>query len=173
MILDEEQWAGLEEELGMELVRSGDLLWNKLLVTVEEEEVEIDSETEDTLGKDAIDLREKIRTNEAYITKELEIKPCPYCGGKAFVWDEAPHYVECENVKCKATGPLNYDERIAIAEWNQIACLDSRMSAANLEWLLEWIEDDNRKAPVLAFTAGPAREIADHFAFLFTKLKAV
>ena len=53
------------------------------------------------------------------ISRETELKPCPFCGGEAKVMDMGyPHWVYCEECGAKVHGGTN-DERDSIAAWNR------------------------------------------------------
>ncbi len=50
-----------------------------------------------------------------------EIKPCPFCGGKAemILHSNWYGYIECCNDECLACGPMGDTEKEAIQNWNQ------------------------------------------------------
>lgn len=52
--------------------------------------------------------------------KRNEIKPCPFCGGKASIQTSIRfQYVSCQNPECDSFGPNGLDEYEAIKLWNQ------------------------------------------------------
>lgn len=70
------------------------------------------------------------------MSKNNDVKPCPYCGGNAILVSESPwfggvtnvdirterlgyrFYVVCTDERCQARGPVSEKESDAIAMWN-------------------------------------------------------
>ena len=53
-----------------------------------------------------------------------DLKPCPFCKGKARVYEfmTAGHIiVECTRLRCSAQGPVRTTDKSAIAAWNRRA----------------------------------------------------
>ncbi|WP_287363137.1 Lar family restriction alleviation protein [Mesorhizobium sp.] len=55
-----------------------------------------------------------------------DLKPCPFCGGKAAITDQEPFCVECCEERCNVDGPCHADKADAIAAWNLRAALASQ-----------------------------------------------
>lgn len=49
----------------------------------------------------------------------LDVKPCPFCGGRAELirYDNGSCAVVC--IQCKSAGPEGYDEKYPIKKWNE------------------------------------------------------
>ena len=61
---------------------------------------------------------------------EIKLKPCPFCGGEAFIHEICEDFLDvgwkmrgfagsCK--KCHATTEYNQDRNIAIRAWNKLA----------------------------------------------------
>lgn len=54
-----------------------------------------------------------------------ELKPCPFCGGDAEIYDfkDGRYLVECSNTSCDVypCTSIHYDKEDAIAAWNRRA----------------------------------------------------
>ncbi len=80
--------------------------------------------------------------------KALELKPCPFCGGKPYLQangrDQKPYWeVVCDNA-CDFTGPAKWEKDEAVSAWNtraiatDFAALEARATELeNLSMLLE------------------------------------
>jgi len=60
-----------------------------------------------------------------------ELKPCPFCGGRAKLWyDDTAGYMGCKSDSyvycgcCQATGSYKKSDEEAIAAWNERKPLD-------------------------------------------------
>ena len=50
-----------------------------------------------------------------------ELKPCPFCGGKAQIMDTGyPHWIYCEKCGAQVHGGTNY-EKYSIKAWDRRA----------------------------------------------------
>lgn len=60
-----------------------------------------------------------------------ELKPCPFCGGKADVYavTEYPHRVNIRCVKCGMSGATYTNEKKAAAAWNTRAAVTDEQFA--------------------------------------------
>ena len=83
---------------------------------------EIFYEYPDTLPKE---VRKAIKDTLVFLEgpKETsELKPCPFCGGKAHVMDMGfPHWIYCEDCGAKVHGRVIGDEEASIKAWNRRA----------------------------------------------------
>lgn len=62
---------------------------------------------------------------------ENELKPCPFCGGKAKLMDMGfPHWVYCENCGAKVHGRTFYEED-SVEAWNRRFPLEIRQYGEN------------------------------------------
>ena len=54
-------------------------------------------------------------------SETTDLRPCPFCGGKATYWRESIGmcYIRC--TECSATGPFDKNKDVAIADWNRRA----------------------------------------------------
>ena len=57
-----------------------------------------------------------------YLRLENRPQDCPFCGEKAHLWGWTKTYVQCENIKCKLSGPSKDTKEEAVDAWNSI-CL--------------------------------------------------
>lgn len=53
-----------------------------------------------------------------------DLKPCPFCGGKATLWEDlfGVSYVSCSC--CCVRTPIEEDKHIVIEDWNRRAKMD-------------------------------------------------
>ncbi|WP_287249012.1 Lar family restriction alleviation protein [Mesorhizobium sp.] len=70
-----------------------------------------------------------------------DLKPCPFCGGKAAITDQEPFCVECCEERCNVNGPCHADKADAIVAWNRRDALASQPVPAGAVMGLEWRDD--------------------------------
>lgn len=70
--------------------------------------------------------------------KNPYLAPCPFCASQSVAQatntfgDVYPawYFVECENIKCRAQGPLRRSARYAVKAWNAPRCLAPQVEYA-------------------------------------------
>ena len=68
-------------------------------------------------------MQSKRGIGELLMNKDAELKPCPFCGGKArlMTYDTyGSHYVKCDNVSCGIVTWIHTTGEEAVEAWNKM-----------------------------------------------------
>lgn len=76
------------------------------------------------------------------------IKPCPFCGNEAAIWDNPskPYFVACSKKDCDAYGPSRSTPDAAIAAWNAAPRPEPARTCATCGDLLDYLYSTTEQA---------------------------